>query len=259
VDRVVCIGARETAASVQRAAGLKPVDLQWGGMGAVVVSQDADLDRAAAAIVDRAYENAGQVAFASPWVLAAEQVYSDLVDRLQTRVSLLRAGDPWSPATRLGPVINERHAEQLLTRVQGALDRGAECRCGGSRTGSFVEATLLWSVTPQGMVFAQQEFLGPVVGVSRVGEMEDAGQYLDPARQLVVSIFAHDTERAMHFARSLDVLNVHVNGIPSWRDGLISESRSPLRMGRHTVRDRAFAMTTCKDIVHHPPDPASSA
>jgi len=143
--------------------------------------------------------------------------------------------------------------------VNGALNRGAKRSCGGGRSGSLVEPTLLRNVPPDGMVFARHEFLGPVVGVSQIAAMEDARRYLDPSRQLVVSIFARDTERAIHLAHSLDVPNVHVNGIPSWRDGLLSESRSPYRMGRHTIRDRAFAMTTHKDIVHHPQGSAAPA
>ena len=252
VDRVVFIGARQTATSVQREAGLKPIDLQWGGVGAVVVAEDANLDSAAAAIVESAYENAGQIAFASPWVLAAKPVYTNLVERLQTRISALTCGDPSLPTTRIGPLIGRPHAENVAAVVQGALDRGARCCCGGGRKGAAVEATLLYDVAPDGMVFTQQEFLGPVVGVSRIEETRDAERFLDPGRQLVVSIFSPDTERVMHLARSLEVANVHVNGVPSWRDGLLSESRTSFRIGRQPIRDRAFAMTTFKDIVHHP-------
>jgi glyceraldehyde-3-phosphate dehydrogenase (NADP+) len=259
VDRIVFVGARETAMLVQRAAELKPVDLQWGGVGAVVVAEDANLDEAAGAIVERAFENAGQIAVASPWVLAAEPVYADLVEQLRSRVSALRCGDPMLARTRIGPLIDEPHAATVAAVVQGAVDRGAKCCCGGQQQGALVEATLLCDVAPEGMVFARQEFLGPVAGVSQIGEMKDAEQYLNSGRQLVASLFSSDTERAMHFARSLDVPNVHVNGIPSWRDGVLSDSRSPSRMGRHTIRDRAVAMTTYKDIVHHPQGPASSA
>jgi glyceraldehyde-3-phosphate dehydrogenase (NADP+) len=252
VDKMAFMGSRFAAAAIRGEAGLKTVDLQWGGVGVVVVSDDADLERASTAIVERAYENAGQIPFASPWVLAAQPVYAELVERLQTCVSELACGDPLLATTHIGPLINRRHAENVAAEVKTELRRGAKCRCGGRQQAAIFEPTLICDVPAADITFAQQELLGPVVGVSSIQQMEDAERYLDPQRQHVVSIFSTDTERMMHVARSLSVTNIHVNGIPSWRDGLLSESRSSERIGRHTVGDRAATMTAFKDVVYHP-------
>jgi glyceraldehyde-3-phosphate dehydrogenase (NADP+) len=252
VDKMVFMGSRFAAEAIRSEAGLKAVDLQWGGVGAVVVSDDADLERAATAIVERAYENAGQVPFASHWVLAAQPVYAELVERLQDCAAGLAWGDPLLATTRIGPLIHRRHAENVAGEVRAELRRGAKCRCGGRQHDAVFEPTVICDVAPADMTFAGQELLGPVVGVSPVGQVEDAGRYLDPQRQQVVSIFSGDTERVMRVAKSLEVTNIHVNGVPSWRDGLLSESRSTDRIGRHTVRDRAAKMTAFKDVVYHP-------
>jgi acyl-CoA reductase-like NAD-dependent aldehyde dehydrogenase len=216
-----------------------------------MVAVDADLDQVADLIVGKAFENAGQIGFASPWVLAAPAVYPALVDQLQQRISTLPCGDPLDAETRVGPLIDEARAGQVMALIARAEEQGARCLCGGERDRGLVRPTLLGDVAPGQGAFGCNEVLGPVIGVSRIASLEDAPRFLNSADQLVVSIFSQDLERTMRLARQLQVTNVHVNGIPSWRDGLLDQSRSSYRVGRHTVRDRALNMTTFQDVVHH--------
>ena len=96
VAKVAFTGSTEIGKKIQRAiAGSdKAVTLELGGKAANIVFEDAALDQAVEGIVNGIYFNQGEVCCAGSRLLAQESIVDELVDRLKTRLSTLRVGDP---------------------------------------------------------------------------------------------------------------------------------------------------------------------
>jgi hypothetical protein len=82
--------------------------------------------------------------------------------------------------------------------------------------------------------------------------MAEIGHWLDRRTQPVVSIFSQDLDWATRLANSLPVFNVHLNGIPTWRDGVVSTAGSGARLGRRQVDERVNEVSMVQDLVFHP-------
>jgi acyl-CoA reductase-like NAD-dependent aldehyde dehydrogenase len=200
------VGSVETGAKVAvRAAGKAQV-LELGGNGPMVILEDADLELATAAALEAAYLCAGQSCTAGERFLVHAAVREEFVDRVvEATKANVRLGDPFDPATTMGPLNNEATAEKFDRHIAEAVANGARVCCGGHRasgfpTQLFAEPTVLDGVTP-GMVIAKEETFGPVVPVV---EVESAAQALDLTNAspfgLTAAVFTEDLERGLAFA-----------------------------------------------------------
>jgi acyl-CoA reductase-like NAD-dependent aldehyde dehydrogenase len=257
VNQITCYGGSETIQSIRAACGLVPMQFHHGGMGVCMVAADGDLDLAADQIVSQAFENAGQTAISTSSVFAEESVYDDLLDRIVERTKQLKAGDPKDETTDIGPITEAFRILRADKLIADLVATGARCLTGtGARDGNLIEPTLISEIDPQSPRFypetGSREILAPIVGVSKVaGELNQISEWLDPHTQLSVSIFSKDIEATTQLASSLPVFNVHVNGIPTWRDGLIFDPGSSIRLGRRSSRSRVSDLSTHQDVVFH--------
>ncbi|HEX3923620.1 MAG TPA: aldehyde dehydrogenase family protein [Streptosporangiaceae bacterium] len=211
------VGSVETGAKVAvRAAGKAQV-LELGGNGPMVILEDADLELATAAALEAAYLCAGQSCTAGERFLVHAAVREEFVDRVvEATKANVRLGDPFDPATTMGPLNNEATAEKFDRHIAGAVANGARICCGGHRapgfpTQLFAEPTVLDGVTP-GMVIAKEETFGPVVPVV---EVESAAQALDLTNAspfgLTAAVFTEDLERGLAFASRARAGWVNIN------------------------------------------------
>ena len=76
-------------------------------------------------------------------VFAHASIYDELRERFVVATKALKAGDPKSRDTFLGPVIDEASATRLETWIGEAVASGAHLLCGGARKGNFLEASVL--------------------------------------------------------------------------------------------------------------------
>ena len=126
VDAVTFIGSVATGRSVASRAAGKAQILELGGNGPLIVLDDADLDAAVAAILEAAYLCAGQSCTAGERILVHRAVRGELVERLEAAVrSQVHLGDPFDPATTMGPLNNEGVAAKTDEHVAaGDVGRG---------------------------------------------------------------------------------------------------------------------------------------
>ena len=92
----------------------------------MVIFEDADLDRAAAAAVKMLATNAGQVCSATTRMLVADAVYDEVLDRVTTGVQRL------NPGVDFGPMITEAQYEKVLASIERARGDGLKSVIGGS-------------------------------------------------------------------------------------------------------------------------------
>lgn len=223
IDKISFTGSAGTARKILAAAAvnLTPTLLELGGKSGVLICDDADVDRAVAAVAQFAIaQNAGQICTAPNRVLAQPGVYDEVVEKLVARVEGLVVGDPCSPATALGPVISDASATRILRMVEeGAAAGTARVATGGRRlggalaTGAFVAPTVLADVAPDSAL-ATEEVFGPVATVTRVADDDEAVATANAVEQgLAAYVFSRDVSRCHTLARRLEAGSVSINGL----------------------------------------------
>lgn len=203
VDLVSFTGSARTGRAIAEVAGRRLVKtcLELGGKNALVVCDDADLDRAVEWTLASAFSNAGQRCAAASRVVVFDAVYEAFRDRLVTAASALTVGV--ADTDFLGPVISEESMERILAAVREASDSGATVLCGGTRVGEagwHVMPTLLEGVAPDAPLSCEELF-GPVAALYRVDDLDGAITLVnDSPYGLTAAIHTASVHRAMRFA-----------------------------------------------------------
>src|SRR6202012_4329461 len=137
--------ATGSAIMAQGAPTLKRVHFELGGKNPVIVFDDADLERALDAVVFMIFSLNGQRCTSSSRVLIQSSIYDRFVEQIAARVRKLRVGDPFDPATEVGPLIHPRHLGKVESYADIARADGATVAVGGARIegpGYFYQPTL---------------------------------------------------------------------------------------------------------------------
>jgi acyl-CoA reductase-like NAD-dependent aldehyde dehydrogenase len=202
VDLVSFTGSAETGRWVNERAGrrLAKVALELGGKNALVVCDDADLDRAVEWSLASAFSNAGQRCSSASRLVVFDGVYGEFRDRL---VAGARGYDA-------GPVITE----QSLDRILAALE-GEHVLVGGERLerpGWWLAPTVLEDVAPDADPSCTELF-GPVTILYRVRDLDQAIALVNSSPYgLTAAIHTASLDRAMRFADEAEAGVVVVNG-----------------------------------------------
>ena len=134
--------------------------------------------------------------------------HDELVEALAGTFSQVTVGDPFDPATQMGPLVAERQRDRVLGYIAKGVDEGATLVTGGGRPahldrGWYVEPTVFGNVDNSSTI-AQEEIFGPVLTVIPADDEEDAVRIAnDTIYGLNASVFTNDVERAREVAGQL--------------------------------------------------------
>jgi len=157
----------------------RPCIAEMGGKNPCIVTERADLDRAAAGIVRSAYGLTGQKCSALSRLYVHQAVADELVARLQAGIAVLGVGDPTERANSVGPVNNAEALARYRRSAQALRDGGATLLAGGTvldggalAHGHYV-APLLAEAPAEHPLWRQELFL-PVLLLQRVASRDEA-------------------------------------------------------------------------------------
>ncbi len=128
IRKISFTGSREVGEHITKKAGIKRVTMELGSNSPLIVMADADLNKAADAIVATGFANAGQVCISAQRVLAVSKVYKDLVEVLRPKVEAVRTGNQLDSQTKMGPMIRKSDAERVEQWIGEAVASGG-ARC----------------------------------------------------------------------------------------------------------------------------------
>ena len=252
IRKISFTGSRDVGESICRAAGLKKVTMELGSNSPVIVLPDADIEKAANAIVATGYANAGQVCISAQRILAHGKVYGDLLDCLQPRVGALRTGNPLDESVRVGPMVREDDAVRVEQWIRDAAASGGRLVVGGDRDRAVVEPAIVADVRGD-MRISCDELFGPAVGLTRFDSVDAAiASANDTNYGLSAAVFTENLDNAMRFAREVDSGNIHINWGTQWRADLmpyggLKESGFGKEGPKYAVQE----MTETKMVVMH--------
>ncbi|HEX6781287.1 MAG TPA: aldehyde dehydrogenase family protein [Solirubrobacterales bacterium] len=218
VDFIQFTGSDRTGRKVMARAAetLTPVSLELGGKDPMIVLADADLDRAANAAAWGGMMNSGQICMSVERIYVEETAYDRFVDKLTAEVGRLRQGaDDASDPKDVGAMTSPNQTAIVEDHVDDALASGARALTGGKRVegpGDYFEPTVLVDVD-HSMKVMKDETFGPVVGVMKVRDSEEAIQLANDSRYGLSGCVFGERERAEQVARRVECGAINVNDV----------------------------------------------
>lgn len=196
--------------------------LELGGKSAAVILDDYDVEQAAQSLVGSACAMTGQICSSLTRIVVGADRHDQLVDALAAGFSQVVVGDPFDPATGMGPLAAQRQRDRVEEMVRQAERDGNRIVTGGKRPahlnrGWFFEPTVIVNADNNDFI-AREEIFGPVLTVIKARDEEDAVAIANDTRfGLNNSVFTKDTEKAYRIARRLHSGTVGHN---AWRSDM---------------------------------------
>src|SRR5581483_11928599 len=152
---------------------IKRVALELGGNSPFVVLGDADLDEAVPAAVFSRFLHQGQICMSTNSLIVDAAVHDEFVDRFTAHVRKLKHGDPNSPTTVIGPIINRKQLTNMLEMIKNSVSAGAYQLLGGDPEHLVLPPHVFTKVANH-MPIAERETFGPIAPIIKVSGDEEA-------------------------------------------------------------------------------------
>lgn len=228
IHKISFTGSTAVGAHVQKtaAAQMKMVNLECGGKNALIVFEDADLERAAEAALLSGFVNAGQLCVSCSRVLVQSSVAAEFESLLIERAAKIVMGNPQDENTLVGPMITRSQYDTALGYLSEA--KNADCRIlsGGSaaamsapcENGNWIQPTLVSGVRP-GMKVHDEEIFGPVLSVVHFEDEAEAVRIANSVSYgLSGSVWTRNGSRGLRVSKALDTgicwVNTMLTGYP---------------------------------------------
>jgi 1-pyrroline-5-carboxylate dehydrogenase len=207
------VGSKSVAEFEQEAP--RPFIAEMGGKNATIVSDKADVEKAAEGVMRAAFGYGGQKCSACSRVYVHERVKDDFVRRLVEKTSKLKVGDPVLKDSFLGPLINEIAFKNYQRYIDEART-GAKIAYGGhvlqnSARGFFVEPTIVTDI-PSDHRLVKTELFVPILTVESYSDLDDAIRRVNAVDYgLTSGIFSNDKTEVKKFFDKINAGVLYAN------------------------------------------------
>lgn len=164
------------------------------------------------------FQNAGQVCLAAKRFILEQAIAAEFTRKFIDAARAVTAGDPFDPATTIGPMARADLRDELHGQVERTLAAGATLALGGYKIdgpGNYYAPTVLTDVLP-GMAAFDEETFGPVAAITIADNAEHAIALANNSDYgLGGSLWSSDVQQARRITRRLETGCVFINGYPA--------------------------------------------
>jgi RHH-type proline utilization regulon transcriptional repressor/proline dehydrogenase/delta 1-pyrroline-5-carboxylate dehydrogenase len=214
---VAFTGSTETAKRIrsemaQTCAPGAPLLAETGGLNAMIVDSTALPEQAVTAIIESAFQSAGQRCSALRCLYVQEDVAETLLTMLIGAMQELAMGDPWQLSTDVGPVIDASARAQIAEYIEIARNEGRLVfDLHTPQTGHFIAPTLLKVSSISDLT---REVFGPVLHVCTF-KSQDLPQVISDINAtgygLTFGLHTRIDERVQEISDQVVAGNIYVN------------------------------------------------
>jgi len=224
VRKLSFTGSTEIGVQLYRdcAGTMKRLGMELGGNAPLLIFEDADLDIAVETAMIAKFRNGGQSCVAANRIYVQNGIRDRFLAAFGQKVSGMRAGDGFDPASDVGPLIDHDAVAKVAEHRDDALSSGARCVAGGiSADGRVFVPTLLADV-PADALLTREETFGPLAGVVGFGTVEEGIRLANATSfGLAAYLCSADPATIARVSRQLECGMVGIN------TGLISTPHAP--------------------------------
>jgi len=215
-------GSKEIGLRINERAAKTPPEQLWikrvvaemGGKDAIIVADDANLDEAAAGVVQSAFGFQGQKCSACSRAIIDARVYDPMIEKITELTSKIKVGDPTDTTTTMSAVINDKAFKSINGYVEKGKAEGGRVVAGGGADGEkgfFIEPTVIADVKP-GATIEQEEIFGPVLALIKAKDYDDALRIANDTQfGLTGAVYSTDEARLERARREFHVGNLYLN------------------------------------------------
>lgn len=260
VNGIGFTGSPQTGQKIARRGAGKPMLLELGGNGPVIILDDADLDKAAESAAFGSFFNAGQVCAATGRILVTEKNHDAVVERLVAIAKKIILGPSTLEDTTMGPLNNEQVLAKIQLHIADAVAKGAKVAFGGSNQpdlGSelYFEPTVLSNVATSSLLNTNETF-GPVAPVIVCRDEDHMLEIANASEHgLAASVFTENLKAAHRFGEELQTGIVNINAASCYWElhipfgGASGKSSGIGRLGgTNTLREMTDVKTVIFDL-----------
>jgi acyl-CoA reductase-like NAD-dependent aldehyde dehydrogenase len=243
-------GGVVAAKAIAQNAGLKKLLFELGGNDPLIVMPDGDVKLAVKTAINQRFATAGQRCTASKKVFIHSSLYEEFKSILLEETKKLVIGDPMNPQTFVGPVVNAKAADEIMRRLDQAVEMGAKILTGHKREGNIIYPTVVENLRSQCDLIKEETF-GPVIPLLKFTTIDEVIEQLkSSAFGLQAGVFTNDLRTIKLLYEELEVGALAVNDGPGFRAehfpfGGMKESG----MGREGVAYAIREMSAVKTLV----------
>lgn len=213
-SRDVGLHINELAAKTPRGQlWIKRVVAEMGGKDAIVVDRDCNLEQAVLGVMYSAFGYQGQKCSACSRAIVDEAIYDEFLDRLKAKTETLTIGSPDDLKNYMGPVINARAKENILSYIEAGKKEGRLITGGETAPGEgyFIKPTVIADIEPKARIF-QEEIFGPVLAVTKAKDFAEALAFANDSEYgLTGAVFTDDPGKIEQAKREFFVGNLYIN------------------------------------------------
>lgn len=220
IDKVAFTGETSTGQIIAReaAANLKHVSFELGGKSPHIVFADANLENATIGACTGVFVAAGQTCVAGSRLFVQDKIYDTFLDRVASKASQIRVGNPLEPSTQMGSQTSREQLDKIERYVEIGKQEGARVIAGGKRpdapslSGGYFFTPTLFRDVRNDMRIAQEEIFGPVTAAIPFHDEDELVAMANSTRYgLAGGLWTQDIGKAHRLARRIRAGTVWIN------------------------------------------------
>ena len=216
-DFLMFTGSTAVGRTVAAQAGENLIEssMELGGKNALLVLEDADIDKAVSGAIRASFSNTGQLCISMERIYVPDALWAEFTTKFAAAAQAMTLSAGIDYSGDMGSLVSQKQLETVERHVQDALAKGATVLAGGRRRPDlgpyFYEPTILTDVDDTMEVYAHETF-GPLVSLYRVADEEEAiARANDSEYGLNFSVWTSDEEHGRAVAARLEAGTVNVN------------------------------------------------